>query len=590
MRGKSTILALMMITIVSAPLAYAEPHDDGSTQTITGTETWSSDSLLDGDLIIANNGILTIDSSIDVGTGSSITVEEGGSLILNGALNSAEPVNRLFMEVFNTTVLEPYFQGLIDSGTLRVNFASEYFTNMEVYVKTNDVSQSWTGEDYLDFNVQFNDAPELVEFSGFLQYQVLVESIQAFDSNGAIYTLGADEWNHNNGVLVLEETNAKFSVSVNGEFTASGATMTGAEIMCSGECHLDNSTLSWSAPINVQSSGALTAETSNINGSRTYEDIIVHDSGEITYDVSTMTGTGGPTDMWIRLLSQRIIETNLKDAPASVHFQGIGYQAKSGDFILDENGAINLDGYNNPETSKYIRMTEWVDGNGDFHEEDGSVIITLNGGNSVWNSNYSITIEPAPKTPSYNANIALPYVVIDSIVPEDTQGTVDKGLGVMLTVSNTGEADVATNIKCYEGNDEADVATMFVSLTVGQTKQVPAVWYANSSGAKSLNCRITVPNFFNTLAEDVTSVTGTDSELVNFKEAEDLEDIPIILYAAIVIVIILGTVIFSRVSAKKLAKQQTADGQSQSKDYDDDGIDDMIESMDENIDSDDGHE
>ena len=290
--------------------------------------------------------------------------------------------------------------------------------------------------------------------------------------------------------------------------------------MCSGECHLDNSTLSWSAPINVQSSGALTAETSNINGSRTYEDIIVHDSGEITYDVSTMTGTGGPTDMWIRLLSQRIIETNLKDAPASVHFQGIGYQAKSGDFILDENGAINLDGYNNPETSKYIRMTEWVDGNGDFHEEDGSVIITLNGGNSVWNSNYSITIEPAPKTPSYTANIALPYVVIDSIVPEDTQGTVDKGLGVMLTVSNTGEADVATNIKCYEGNDEADVATMFVSLTVGQTKEVPAVWYANSSGAKSLNCRITVPNFFNTLAEDVTSVTGTDSELVNFKEAE----------------------------------------------------------------------
>ena len=99
-----------------------------------------------------------------------------------------------------------------------------------------------------------------------------------------------------------------------------------------------------------------------------------------------------------------------------------------------------------------------------------------------------------------------------------------------------------------------------------------------------------MPNFFNTLAEDVTSVTGTDSELVNFKEAEDLEDIPIILYAAIVIVIILGTVIFSRVSAKKLAKQQTADGQGQSKDYDDDGIDDMIESMDENIDSDDGHE
>ena len=51
----------------------------------------------------------------------------------------------------------------------------------------------------------------------------------------------------------------------------------------------------------------------------------------------------------------------------------------------------------------------------------------------------------------------------------------------MLTITNTGTVDVATNIRCYEGVDEADMATIFVSLEAGQTKDVPAVWYANSS-------------------------------------------------------------------------------------------------------------
>ena len=49
------------------------------------------------------------------------------------------------------------------------------------------------------------------------------------------------------------------------------------------------------------------------------------------FDADSMVGTGGPTDMWIRLLSQRVITTNLKDAPTSVHFEGLGYQGSNGD-------------------------------------------------------------------------------------------------------------------------------------------------------------------------------------------------------------------------------------------------------------------
>ena len=553
MRGNTTIVILaMMMTALMSPLTLAEAQDDGSTQTISSSETWTSDNTLNGNVTISGGGVLTIDGSINVATGSKITVDSGGSLILNGALNAAESMNEIYMEVYQNTVLEPYFDGLVDSGVMRINMAQEYFSSMDVNVEVKGTNLSWIGEDYLDFNVEFTDEPVNVNFSGFWQFPVWIDSIQAFDSNGAIYNLDADEWIHNNGVLKTEEGEASFSLTVDGDFMSNGGVISGADITCSGTCSITNSTLSWSAPMNILDGGQLNAANSNINGSRTYEDIIVHDTASINYDTETMTGTGGPTDMWIRLLSKRVIETNLKDAPASVHFEGLGYLASNGDLMLNEHGAVDLGENNNPTVSKYLRMTEWVDSSGTLNQETGMIMITLNGGTSVWNGDYSVTLDPAPTTPSFTANIALPFVVIDEVKPEDSQGTVDKGLGVMLTVTNTGGVSVATNIRCYEGVDEADMATIYVSLDAGESKDVPAVWYANSSGAKTLNCKVSIPSFFNSLADDLTSVAGTDSDAVSFKLAEDREDAPIILYSAIVIVIIIGTLIFTRVSANKL--------------------------------------
>ena len=553
MRGNTTIVILaMMMTALMSPLTLAEAQDDGSTQTISSSETWTSDNTLNGNVTISNGGVLTIDGSINVATGSKITVDSGGSLILNGALNAAESMNEIYMEVYQNTVLEPYFDGLVDSGVMRINMAQEYFSSMDVHLEVMETNLSWTGEDYLDFNVEFTDEPVNINFSGFWQFPVWIDSIQAFDSNGAIYNLDADEWTHNNGVLKTEEGEASFSLTVDGDFMSDGGIISGADITCSGTCSITNSTLSWSAPMNILDGGQLNAANSNINGSRTYEDIIVHDTASINYDTDTMTGTGGPTDMWIRLLSKRVIETNLKDAPASVHFEGLGYLGSNGDLMLNEYGAIDLGENNNPTVSKYLRMTEWVDSSGTLNQETGMIMITLNGGTSVWNGDYSVTLDPAPTTPSFTANIALPFVVIDEVKPEDSQGTVDKGLGVMLTVTNTGGVSVATNIRCYEGVDEADMATIYVSLDAGESKDVPAVWYANSSGAKTLNCKVSIPSFFNSLAEDLTSVAGTDSDAVSFKLAEDREDAPIILYSAIVIIIIIGTLIFTRVSANKL--------------------------------------
>ena len=576
MRRATIIVAFFMIsTILFMPTGLSQPQTDGTTQVITSSESWDINSEFDGEVTVTEGATLTISGDISIATGSSIVVDEGANLVLTGGLSALEMSSGVFMEVYDTTMLQPNFTGLVDSGTLRINLAKDYFSTMDVNVTVGDSTIAWAGEEYLDYSVDFNDQAINVSFQGFWQFPVWIDSIQAFDSNGVIYTLDADDWQHNNGVLKTEEGEASYIITINGNFDSNSGSIEGAELSCIGVCTIDNSTLTWSSPINVQDTGTLSIMTSTINGSRTYEDIIVHDTGTINYDTSTMTGTGGPTDSWIRLLSQRIISTNLKDAPASVHFEGLGYLGSSGDLTLDENGNVELSQHNNPELNKYLRMTEWLDSSGGMNQEDAMVLITLSGGNSAWSGDYSITLDPAPATPSFTANIPLPYVVIDSVVPEDNKGTANKGIGVMVTASNTGDVEVSTNIQCFEGDELADVTTLYVTLAPGESKDIPTTWYANSSGAKSLNCKPLILPKFNTLSEDLGQSTGTESELVSFKDAEDSEDMPIILYGAIVIVIVIGTIIFSRISAKKLT--ETEEEKDYSIDEDDDEDTGVIE-------------
>ena len=574
MRRATIIVALFMIsTVLFMPTGLSEPQTDDTTQVISSSESWNTNSELNGDVTVSEGATLTISGDITIATGSSIIIESGANLVLSGGLSALEMSSGVFMEVYDTTVLQPNFTGLVDSGTLRINMAKDYFSTMDVNVTVGDNTVAWTGEEYIDYSVNFNDLAINVSFQGFWQFPVWIDSIQAFDSNGAIYTLDADEWQHNNGVLKIEEGEASYTIIVNGNFDSNSGSIEGANLSCSGVCSIDNSTLSWSSPINVHDTGTLSIMTSTINGSRTYEDIIVHDTASINYDTPTMTGTGGPTDSWIRLLSQRVISTNLKDAPASVHFEGLGYLGSSGDLTLDENGSVELSQHNNPELNKYLRMTEWLDSSGTMNQEDGMVIITLSGGNSAWSGDYSTTLDPAPATPSFTANIPLPYVVIDSVVPEDNKGTANKGLGVMVTASNTGDVEVSTNIQCFEGDDLADVTTLYVTLAPGESKEIPTTWYANSSGVKSLNCKPLILQKFNTLSEDLGQTTGTESELVSFKDAEDSEDLPIILYGAIVIVIVIATVIFSRISAKKLTEtEEEKDYTTDEEEYEDTGV------------------
>ena len=64
-----------------------------------------------------------------------------------------------------------------------------------------------------------------------------------------------------------------------------------------------------SAPVEAATTASVAVLNSIISGSRSDEDIILHDDATIDYQNSQ--GTGGTTDAWIRLLSERTLTTNI---------------------------------------------------------------------------------------------------------------------------------------------------------------------------------------------------------------------------------------------------------------------------------------
>ena len=574
MRRVILITALLMITSLSTiPLVSSNPQTDGSTNTISASETWASDGPMDGNVIISNGATLTINGDITMADQSSILVEEGGTLDLNGKL-IGENLNAA-LRVADESVISADFGSLSGQGQLIINFdqyvISEQFCNLTINGHTTDVS----GQSKAEIDVTYNGSPINVTFEIFSFILPEISTIQSRDINGQIQTILAQDINQTGSSIAWRGV-PSFDVTVEGTMTSDGGEFQGANITCSGECTLQNSTLIGSAPINVENSTSLTAETSSIIGSRTDEDIVLHDSAVINYDTDTMTGTGGTTDAWIRLLSQRIIQTNLMDAGATVHYEGIGWNGDIGDNILDENGRVDIGG------TEARRIVEWLDGNGVHGMEDSEVLITLNGGVTTWSEGYDVLIDPAPTTPYHEVSIKLPFVSIDSVVPEDTSGTANKGLGVMVTVSNTGEAPVKTNIRCYEGDDLADTTTLLVSLEVDETKKLPTTWWANASGSKALTCKALIPAGFNSLSDTLTSSSGATSSEISFKEAEDTEDAPLILYGALLVFILIGTAVFTRRSAENVANIEQ---DTEEKQYDDEILDDLDEEVIEEEDS-----
>jgi hypothetical protein len=537
MRTALTLMMLLIFTSFAGMVnVNAAPPSDGNDVVIDADETWSDSQAMNGNVLVKNGATLTIDADMTVGPNNAITVEDGGQLILTGSL-TGEDINSA-LTLTNSSQLHLNFGDLAETGTIQFNFQETVSTSAMMNITVGDQTVDAAGQDTVSIEVPLDGTDIVVDFYIYHVFPIQITSLQALHTgSGEIPILAAHEINQTNGSLTWSE--ASFLMTVFGTMHMENSSTFGADILCAGVCEIESSDLIGSAPIHVENGSSLSVNSSLIQGSRTDEDIIVHDHAEISYTNSQ--GTGGTTDAWIRLLSQRIIQTNSPNA--TVHQTGIGYGASTRDDITDANGQIDIGG------SEWRRIVEWVDQNGEYHSEDAELNLTLSSG---W-GDFSITT-PAPKSPYAVVNIPLPYIEVVSIDAEDTTADTNKWIGAMVTVGNTGDSAATVNIWCYVEDDLADTTTLTTTLAPGEEKNLPVSWRTNTDGPQVLNCRTLIPNVLRSISEDITNTEGANSQEVGWYISEETEDQPLVVYGILALIIIGASAMLSLRATSKDSK------------------------------------
>ena len=533
----------MLISITLASPVLASPPSQGDTVTVSDSVTWT-DGTFDGEIIIQNGGELQWTGDVDVREGSKIIVEEGGMLQLDSAHLKGENAASTLL-IYDATEIEIDAEIADTSATMTLYFNVDVPETAHLNLTIDETTTNDITGTSKSFTVDLSQTVNIV-VDHFYPLFLGITHVELFHSNAELMTISADELTQQGGNIVWNE--ASFSIENYGTLVIEDSTITSANLTCVGDCSIDNSDLYGSGPIHVVDGTHLDFLGSTMLGSRTDEDIVLHDQASIDYTNST--GTGGYTDAWIRLLSKRDLVVN---APtATVVATGIGYGATTINTIINGDPTDSSTWTVNIGTSEQKRIVEWLDGNGVYGQESGTVKITVetNWGNFVADA-------AAPQATSANINVVYPQISIDKVEPEAVTADTGRSHGVMVTISNTGTIAVDPNVRCFVDDVEADTTANTANWAVepGETKDVPITWYHYSDEAVQLNCNFLYPDVLEPVSSLIASDAGTTSGEVSWTTAEEAGELPILLYAGVILAVVVFAAVIAVRARQEISKQ-----------------------------------
>ena len=556
MRTASLLTILMMIPILFASTTLASPPTNGSTTLVSDSQTWEGGNL-NGDVVIGDGGVLTWTGESQISTDSTITIQEGGILNLNNAvLTGQASVSTLL--IFDTTNVAINESIADTTATMTIyfdiNVPQQAYLNLTIdEITTNEITGT-SFETTVDLTDEF-----LIGVDHYYPLPFGITHIEIFHSNAELLTISAEDFSQSGGSLSWNQPS--FHILNHGTVLLDGSTLMGANISCEHLCHFNDSTLIGSGPIHVADGTHIGVNNSVILGSRTDEDIIVHDQATIDYEEST--GTGGYTDAWIRLLSKREIHVNAK--VATVVATGIGYNGNTINTII--NGDTDQSTwFVDIGTSESKRIVEWVDGTGTYHQETGTIKITVE---SNWGDFIADAV--APKTATSNVDVTYPSLSIDKIVPDAVTADTGTTHYVMITISNTGTIPANPNVRCYTNGEEADTTANTGNWEVapGESKDVPVSWWHYTDEATTLNCKFLYPDVLEAVSDLIADEAGQTSSEVSWTTAEEVEELPILLYG-IIIAIVVGLGVFVALGSRRLQKKEYIESEEEHEEEHDD--------------------
>ncbi len=522
-RAVFCFVALMILLPISA-----------SSQEVSDEQTWT-DSTLDGDLVVS--GQLTIENSLTITSGSSITVTETGTLIINGDLEGPSPTSYARYSGQGETNISIPTTDFSGPGNVKFSFnsvavgtqlgnATLILDSESMQIPENATEMTFTGADLTQDSI--NLTVNITLFAA-----IDISSITITSDGESAQILQMWELDHGGLMTWIEHT---WSMNVEGDMTMTGEAI-GVAIDCSGQCSITNSILTGSAPIHVN--GSLSISNSDIIGSRTDEDIILHDDASISY--SNNNGTGGSTDAWIRLLSSRIIETGVPGVHLTA--SNLGYYASPEvTAITDENGIADL-----AQTEAH-RIVAWKDGHGVEYVEEASLEAKLS---TPWGS-YSTEVTALAHAVNVSLSLNLPSLDITKLVVGEDSAEVDSAVKATITVSNHGSAAATPRIECFANGMEAEISPPIISAPIapGETVDIEFIWRESELGETALKCiflKAEVDGMEAILATGDWNDSATSDSLEFIERTEEEDSIlPAVILAIVAAAVITGLVLFAR--------------------------------------------
>ena len=131
----------------------------------------------------------------------------------------------------------------------------------------------------------------------------------------------------------------------------------------------------------------------------------------------------------------------------------------------------------------------------------------------------------------------------------------------MVTLSNTGTISVSPNVRCYVGDEEADTTANTANWAVepSQTKDVPISWYHYDDEAVQLTCKFLYPDVLDPVSNLIANEAGTASSEVSWTTPEEVEELPIVLYSGIILMVVVFAAVIAVRATKETSKEYIAE-------------------------------
>ena len=534
-------LALMLL-LSNLATTIAAPPSDGGTTTISSDESWNDDSTFDGDVVVASGATLTISSNLTVAPGSSITVSDGGTLLMDSADMQSEDEEIWLSMIRTTASVEIPLQGIGGEVTIRLHFTAE-LTQGTLKAGFNGTELQSVGGSQTDLTTTLDAGTDSVqidfEAAGFLIVKVSGIDVLEGSFNDAIENLRGLNYHNMKADGV---TTWGITIAQGGNLNIDSSLLIGVDMNCFGTCSLSSSTMHTFAPIDLSASGNMTLDSSNLNGSITYEDVKGLLGAQIEWDDNSL-GTGGDTDRWIIEIQGQTLTAPLSGV--MITLEGLGYWNSSSQVSTGSDGTATLPS----------RIVQWMDSSGVISSENSQITgVTYSEASNSWGTFSGAT--SALGTEDVSVTLNLPMISVLSIEVLDEKSMTSESVDVKATVKNDGAA-ATIRLECTDSTG-ADVSTyptaIPVNASAGATVEVEFTWTQYQKGEESLTCTPMIPSAFSEHETLVLSdASSASSQSIDWEAPIDPNEGGMVTTIIVAIVIAIGALLFysRKVQAKE---------------------------------------